>query len=167
MASSPFRRTSDEEPSDAYRARLRARLPRYPDEVLSQWHLQHGNVDQLWGWLEFETLDFAMQAWTLAKVAEQVRTLNEEATSSWAKDFNEGGITAASKLGIYMARVGTWPVPPIVLDNSSGLVLPKRNVALPRWCLLEGHHRLAYLRVLKSRNRALDEHRVWVARKRG
>lgn len=91
-----------------------------------------------------------------------MQTSNEPAVSSWGEAIRTEVEFQESELGSYMLTNDTWPVPPLVLDNSCGLVHPCGE-PLGRHHLLEGHHRLAYLRGLAEPPGLLKQelHSVW------
>jgi len=64
-----------------------------------------------------------------------------------------------------MLSEGTWPEPVIVLAPAEGCSYPNGQPLPQPYCLLEGHHRLGYLRAMALDGDPLQEmHRVWICR---
>ena len=63
-----------------------------------------------------------------------------------------------------MQENGTWPVPPIVLNYERDLYATNGRVLRAPYNLLEGHHRLGYLKNLAEQgDYILDQHKIWLA----
>lgn len=165
-----LRHRSDLQPFEAdslYQRRLQALLPNFPPPVIEDWILRHGDAAfELFGWLDYRRFYFEAYQRLTTFLQHEVRTDNEAAVECWSKLLREDeSFRRQSELGSYMLSRGTWPIPPILLDNSDGLVDPQGK-PLGRHHLLEGHHRLAYLRSLAMppaiETRPL--HKVWSVR---
>jgi len=160
-------RYDEEDPPEGdaeYARRLRALLPDFPAQVLADWILNHGrNAFREHGWLDYRQLRFALRDEPTA-FFDTVATSNDSAVGSWSHQFRTDPQFQQYDLGEFMAANGTWPVPPIVLDNTSGLTTPRGEI-LGRHHLLEGHHRLAFLRGLQTPPALAIQpvHSLWLA----
>lgn len=155
----------EDESKDQYEARLRAALPDFPSQVIRDWIVRHGeSAFQEHGWLDYRRLRFDLTEMPTSCLLQMVLTSNEQAVSGWSRAIRTDNDFQETRLGQYMLRAGTWPVPPVVLYNPSGLV-KAQGAALGRYHLLEGHHRLAYLKGLfiPPPIPALEFHEVWKA----
>lgn len=158
---------SEDEREDfqAYYKRISVLLPNFPEECLKQTMFQHGiHSLRLWGWLDPYSLSFREVLWSTEDVASQISSFNEPAVEDWKSQLSESRELSKNKLGSYMITSGTWPVPPIVLDNVGAIAAPD-GTSLTRYHLLEGYHRLAYLRALHENEHWTPkaEHRLWLA----
>ncbi|MNH35931.1 hypothetical protein D3C79_966740 [compost metagenome] len=64
-----------------------------------------------------------------------------------------------------MLSRGTWSEPIIVLAPAADACYPDGRPLPQPYCLLEGHHRLGYLRSMAEDGLALsDRHQLWVCR---
>ncbi|MNH33955.1 hypothetical protein D3C79_945160 [compost metagenome] len=64
-----------------------------------------------------------------------------------------------------MLSRGTWSEPIIVLAPEPGACYPDGQPLPQPYCLLEGHHRLGYLRSMATDELPLQpEHQVWICR---
>jgi len=92
-----------------------------------------------------------------------LRDSNEHDMGHWEKELREFPEVQQKRLGAFMINNGTWPSPPLVLDNAQGLRRPSGQ-SLSRYHLLEGHHRLAFLRGLAADQRwqAAPTHAIWL-----
>ena len=151
----------EKEDFERYYARVGPLLPNFPKSVLEDWLHRHAAFAfEQYGWLDYHSFRFEEETWPIERVA-LVRSGVEDTVNSWALDFHESD--RRDPLALYMTEHGTWPVQPIVLDNTSELRDPD-GLPLARLHLLEGHLRLAYLRGLALRNpeSVADRHRVWL-----
>lgn len=147
---------------EVYRARVSPLLPGWPDEVLLQWLFQHfAVVVARYGWLDFGTLSFAREVWPVQRILSSVRAFNEAAVESWKTLLFADADFYDSPLGTFMIEHGTWPVAPVVIDNAACFGMPDGK-AIHRWELIEGHHRLAYLRALAERDQVQATHALWL-----
>lgn len=134
----------ESEPIEAYLPRVRALLPNFPDDAISQWLFQHYEdaVDR-YGWLDFASLDFSLQTWPTDRL---IRTVHSWPKGNyirrWATFLRQSADLQDSSLGAAMIRGGTWPVPPLILHNEDGLSLPNGLPLGNPYHLVEGHHRL-------------------------
>lgn len=143
-------------------------LPHFPPEVLEDWiYRHHGDAVRTYGWLDFRRLRFEKQSWSTERIVSQIRSRIEDTVEGWARVFAEGSRAGhnhrKSRLGAIMVAQGTWPVAPLVFPDTSMMEVPS-GVVLQPCHLVEGHHRLAYLRAL-ARMPSFEpqpQHEVWV-----
>lgn len=158
---------SDVEPLDAYLPRARQLLPNFPEDVIGQWLYDH-YVDAVhqYGWLGFPALTFERACWPSSEILAQVRSWPEDdLTASWTIQLRTDQTFQRSRLGAYMIAHGTWPVPILALANEAATLALPNGVRLGApYHLLEGHHRLGYLRALvdDERWRAAPRHELWL-----
>lgn len=158
------RNYDDSESFEEYFALVCHVLPGLPAPVLRQLFYDHfqSTVDRL-GWLDFQEFIFREESWETSRIIDEVKAWNEEAVRCWKEAFYISSDWQVGLLVTYMYSQGKWPVPPVVIDNTMGLFAPSKG-HLARWELVEGHHRLAYLRALFEHPewRVEEKHRVWV-----
>lgn len=151
------------ESDDEYIKRLRILLPNFPPQVISDWIVCHGSsAFKEHGWFDFRLFRFELSKRPTHFFLNDVLTSNEPAIQDWALAIKTNRQFQEYNLGSYMITNGTWPVPPLVLDNPTDLIDP-RGDTLGRYHLLEGHHRLAYLKGLAMEPATANrrEHSVW------
>ena len=157
-------RISSGEPDEEYLARLRSHLPNFPDEVLTDWLLRHGRFALVYfGWLDYRQFRFTREEWQTSVILDLVISSNERDVDYWTQELREFPEVQQQCLGAFMINNGTWPSPPLVLDNTHGLRRPSGQ-PLSRYHLLEGHHRLAFLRGLAADQRwqPAPTHLMWL-----
>jgi hypothetical protein len=155
----------EEDYFEVYYERVSLVLPNFPSECLKQTLFDHGiNSLRLWGWLNPFKLTFREEMWSTEDIVAKIASFNDPAVQSWQHSLSAHKEFRESKLGSYMTRVGTWPVTPIVLDNTQA-ARSLDGSEMSRFQLLEGYHRLAYLRAVDASEEwtALPEHRLWLA----
>ncbi len=155
---------AESETFDEYYRRVRYLAPNFPKPVLKQWLFDHFNSTvNNFSWLAFEKLSFREESWETERIINTIRAWNEEAVTSWKKAFYTSPDWRTGRLIPFMYENGTWPVPPLVIDNFNGSIFPKQS-AITRWLLVEGHHRLAYLRALYENPEwtTTNQHSLWV-----
>ena len=161
----PHRNTDErviEEPL-AYAARMqRSLLPHWPTDILVDWLHWHERHIYQYASLGFENLHFRLETWSLERIpgAEAFRDPN------FIKDCGsiEAQIKAGGWLVKYMVEHGTWKTPIILLDTRGvpKVATSKQPLRFPVH-LLEGHHRLAFLNLLRDQPGTRPEHKVWIA----
>lgn len=153
-----------EESSEEYFERVFQQLPNFPPEVVSQWLFHHfDSVMHRYSWLDFHSLAFTLRTWSTGDILAKVTAWNETAVESWKKALLTNQSFQSSRLGRYMISEGTWPVPPIIFNNTTGIKMPDGS-EIAEWELIEGHHRLAYLRALNISDEwdVSTEHTLWI-----
>lgn len=152
------------ENAEEYFQRVNQQFPNFPPDVVTQWLFNHfDSVMQRYSWLNFPSLVFSRQTWKTEDILAKVTAWNERAVENWKKALLTDKGFQDSRLGRFMISEGTWPVPPIIFNNTKGIKMPDRS-EIAEWELIEGHHRLAYLRALAvSREwERRAEHPVWI-----
>jgi len=152
---------------DEYYERVKNLLPNFPKAVLKQWLFDHfESVINRYAWLRLEQLSFRQESWDTERIINEIKAWNELAVESWKSAFYRNPDFQIDPLVTFMRRNGTWPVPPILLDNKHGLRMPEQSV-IARWELIEGHHRLAYLRALyeSTPSNLEKQHSLWITTK--
>lgn len=153
-----------DESEDDYAMRLARELPYFPRDVLRDWLVRYGRCAfEHHGWLDYRAFRFEQVLRSTAFILKRVRSSNEPAIRSWASAIGSDPMHRNNGIGSFMLAKGTWSTPPIVLDNRDGLTSPNGE-RLARFHLLEGHHRLAYLRGLavESQSPILQSHPIWL-----
>ena len=121
---------------------------------------------RIYGWLDYRSFEFRSEQWTTQQIVDTVRSGNEPAVESWKNGLLITGRRSHRSLPLaqHMINHGTWPVPPLVFDNRDQLAEPDGNL-LSRYRLLEGHHRLGYLRAMHESAEFSPslEHKLWLA----
>lgn len=153
-----------EEFEDFY-SRVAGVVPNVPVEILNDWIYRHyDDAVRVFGWLELTQLQFQKQEWTTHQIVSQVRACNEKLVENWKVAYRDGGRAGQpfrqSKLGKFMRVQGTWPLAPLIMPNP----ITPDNFGSQWPLLVEGHHRLAYLRALyeSQEETLLSHHWVWL-----
>jgi len=149
---------------EQYYRRVKKHLPNFPKSVMKQWLFDHFQcVINQYTWLGFANLSFHRESWPTDKILNKIKAWNEPAVESWKQAFFIDPRFQNSSLGKFMLQEGTWPEPPLILNNSTSLHMPDNSV-ISRWELIEGHHRLAYFRSLfeKPEWPLSSEHNLWI-----
>jgi hypothetical protein len=145
---------------ESYRRRVSRLLPNVPVEPLRDWLHQHyeGIADD-WGWLPMERLRFAIESWDTTTILRDVAVTHPKSVESWYWSFRCRRNYQETSLGRFMIAHATWPTRPLILRVPAS----ERPAHILPLHLMEGHHRVAYLRALRddSRWRAADWHEVW------
>jgi hypothetical protein len=149
-----------------HRERIKHLLPNFPDVALKEWVWRHyGNAVSDYGWIGLPYLHFTPEAWPTDRILAAVHGWeNHGLIEHWTKYLRENPDALADWLGSKMINEGTWPEPPMIIENSMGLARPDGLRLGEPFHLMEGHHRLCYLHALVAdpRWQAQPEHRVLV-----
>jgi hypothetical protein len=151
---------------DEYFQRVSLVLPNFPPQVVSQWLYDHfDSFVQRYSWFDLGALTFSLEIWRTEEIIQRITAWNEMAVENWKKALLGHSGFQGSRLGQYMIDEGTWPVPPIVFCNNGDLKMPDGS-SIAESELVEGHHRLAYLRALEVSKvwSASPEHPLWILR---
>ena len=86
---------------------------------------------------------------TASEIQEFVRYDNNEPVTFWETQFDNCRANLQPfevEIFEHMIKNGTWPFPPVIIDNSNGFAnsLSKHALGSP-WHLIEGTHRVSYL----------------------
>jgi hypothetical protein len=161
------RNYNESESFEDYFGRVGHLMPNVPPAVLRQLFYDHfeSTVERL-GWLDFGGFSFSEESWDTTRIITEVTAWNESAVQAWKQSFWSSPDWRVGPLVTYMYAQGTWPVPPVVVDNRMGLCSPRKG-PLARWELIEGHHRLAYLRALFENPQwsVKKSHDLWIMTK--
>ncbi|HFK2926150.1 TPA: hypothetical protein ACGY8I_003438 [Aeromonas hydrophila] len=161
-----FRDESKTEALPDYLARVAPLVPFIPDNVLSQWIYRHWRgFESNWSFIDLARHQFECESWPTARIIEQTGSRHMEVVERWGEMLKHNRYVRRSWLGEYMLSQGTWSEPIIVLASAAGSSYPDGHPLPQPYCLLEGHHRLAYLRSMAEDAQPLQaEHQVWVCR---
>lgn len=156
--------------SPEYLMYLQKAFPQYPEDVLRQWFQRHGQqgMELFAEHLDLERLSFRRESWRLEQLsavtsrkADWLEVGPGSFGGSWLAEPEEA--RRRNWLVDQMARTGTWPTAPIVLeDGAMALGAPNARAGQP--LLLEGHRRMAMLLNFAWQGKAAEQHDVWVAR---
>ena len=160
----PFKGESlDTEPFDEWWARVGPELPHIPTCVAKNWiHAHWGKSPYVE--LPIDELRFVRQSWSIEQANRIFDDESLDRFSDWTKAAGvPGSFHAKHPVAQYMSEHGTWPVPIIVLDNPSELLMdPSNNQPFARFALLEGHKRTAYFRHFMQAGQVRAKHDVWL-----
>jgi len=151
------------EPWEHWRDRAQRMLPHFPDEVLEQWVYRHWKgVLCNWGWLDFQRMSFTRESWNTEDIVSKIKTPHDDVVSKFAQRMNNP-IFQRSWLVQNMQENGSWPIAPIVLHYERDLYATNGRVLKAPYNLLEGHHRLGYLKCLAEQGSYVQEkHDIWL-----
>lgn len=154
------------EPLEDYLARVKELAPQYPDCILKQWFHRHWDcVRSDWAWIGLPWLRFHREFWSTDRIYSNLSYSNKKNVDSWSAQFRNDRRLRESYLGEFMLEHGTWPVPIIIVHNNAGLTMPNGIPLTSPYDLLEGHHRLSYLRAMyeDGHNGLHQEHALWIS----
>ena len=153
------------EPWEQWRERVHGVLPQFPEEVLEQWVYRHWKgVLCNWGWLDFQAMSFTKERWSTDDIINQIKTPHDDVVSKFSSRMNNP-LFQRSWLVQNMQDNGTWPVAPIVLQYERDLYATNGRILKAPFNLLEGHHRLGYLKSIAENDGYLqDHHNIWLVR---
>ncbi|MGL4933125.1 MAG: hypothetical protein ACRC4P_07345 [Aeromonas sp.] len=161
-----FRDERQTEPLSAYLERVAPQVPFIPENVLSQWIYRHWRgFESNWNFIDLACHQFQCESWPTAQLVDQVGSRHMEVIERWGEMLRSNRYVRRSWLGEQMLSEGTWPEPIIVLAPAAGSSYPSGQPLPQPYCLLEGHHRLGYLRAMAHDGEPLQKtHRVWICR---
>ncbi|WP_421226161.1 hypothetical protein [Aeromonas enteropelogenes] len=161
-----FRDESKTESLSDYLARVALLVPFIPENVLSQWIYRHWRgFESNWSFIDLANYRFECERWPTERLITQVDSRHMEVIERWGEMLQNNRYVRRSWLGDYMLGHGTWPEPIIVLIPGEEDHHPSGQPLPGPCCLLEGHHRLGYLRAMARDSEPLQsEHQVWVCR---
>ncbi|HIF9208862.1 TPA: hypothetical protein ACX6QM_002098 [Photobacterium damselae] len=150
---------------DRWKQRAHMTLPNFPDDVLEQWLYRHWKgVMYNWGWLDFRGMVFTKETWSTEDILAKVQTPSQDVIDRLSQRMTNV-MFQRSWLVQNMTERGTWPVAPIVLDFERDLYASNGKILKAPFNLLEGHHRLAYLKGLVEQGEYVrDQHELWIAK---
>jgi hypothetical protein len=160
------RRTHEEE--EKYLARVRPILPNFPDDAIIHWLYRHNpQVLREYKWINFPSLSFRLETWSTERILAEVRHTNEPGVEIERRKLlqDRGDHQKLSRLAAYIVSNGTWPTPPLVIDNDRGARWPNGS-PIARFQAIEGMHRLGFLRALSQGSPELAvaraNHTLWL-----
>jgi len=148
-----------------YCSRMATFLPNFPAEVITQWFYEHwGQIDE-YAWLDYSTLKFTKEDWNSEKIMDSGIQKNRAVQidhQHFEDHITHEGIERISR---HFQSRGTWPVPPVFLENlAKNIKRPDGWVLTSPFYLLEGHHRCGLFWSFFGQNALRKTHYVWVAR---
>lgn len=150
-----------------YLSRIQPLLPNFPKEVIVQWFYDHNQQVEEYEWLDYPSLAFSQESWKTEQVP--VKDFgNVDAARTYMYHFFAKGLRTSRtlRLALYFEKFGTWPVPPVFLENQDGnLQFPHRLPCGTPYHLIEGHNRMALFLGYKQRIKLADSHAVYVVRR--
>lgn len=148
-----------------YLARVGPLAPFIPENVLAQWLYRHWRgFESNWSFIDLARHHFELQSWPRERLL-QIGSRHMEAIERWQELLSHNSYVRRSWLGDYMLHQGSWPEPIIVLATDEQSLYPDGRAMPVPYCLLEGHHRLAYLRAMTLEGAQLQPlHQVWLCR---
>lgn len=156
------------EEEDQYLSRVRPLLPNFPEDAIIHWLYRHNpQVLREYRWTNFSSLRFRLEKWSTDRILNEVEHTNEPGVEIERQKLlqDQGQYRKSYPLAAYMVSNGTWPIPPLVIDNDRGEAWPNGS-RIARFQAIEGMHRLGFLRALKEgapRFAALHpEHALWL-----
>lgn len=152
-----------EEPSD-YIHRMRQTLPNWPEELLEEWLYRHACCMEDYAFLNFEKFEFTLETWSLARIPGREAFKDESFCDSFQNIEERAQKNRHDWLAHYMLREGTWNTPIALLNNPGQYHFPTGEPLKYPYHLLEGHRRLSFLNSLRSLNKALLQHQVWIVK---
>jgi len=154
------------EDAEEYAKRIQlTALPYFPKEVLIEWFYRQPCVIEDYVFLNFETLRFERQIWSIEDLPGREAFRSETTCDHLCSAF-EQRLSNGDWLAWYMNDYGTWNTPILLLENLAGsLRFPNGEILKQPYHLLEGHTRRSFLIALRSLGKALQEHDIWLVRK--
>jgi hypothetical protein len=137
------------EPWEIYWPRVRHLIPNFPDVAAQQWLWRHYTSVLEFDWLWLPDLNFTLESWPLSRILAEIQGWpNHGLIESWTNYLRTNPQAENDWLVAQMVREGTWPQPPMVIENTTDLQRPDGFRLSAPFQLMEGHHRLGFLRAL-------------------
>ncbi|MBP4043387.1 hypothetical protein J9885_19595 [Aeromonas sp. SrichE-2G] len=161
-----FRDERQTESLTDYLARVSPLVPFIPENVLTQWIYRHWRgFESNWSFIDLASHGFECERWSTARIVGEIDSRHMEVIDRWGEMLRHNRYVRRSWLGEKMLSEGSWPEPVIVLASTAGDSYPNGQPLPSPYCLLEGHHRLGYLRAMAQDGEPLRaQHQVWVCR---
>ena len=149
-----------------YLDRVSPLVPSIPSNVLAQWIYRHWRgFESNWSFIDLASHRFECESWSTARIVGEIDSRHIEVIDRWGEMLRHNRYVRRSWLGEKMLSEGSWPEPVIVLASTAGDSYPNGQPLPHPYCLLEGHHRLGYLRAMAQDGEPLQaQHQVWVCR---
>ena len=135
-----------------YLSRVRPLLPNFPEDAIIHWLYRHNpQVIREYRWTNFSSLSFRLEKWSTDRILDEVEHTNEPGVEIERQKLlqDQGKYRKSYLLAAYMVSNGTWPIPPLVIDNDRGAAWPNGS-PIARFQAIEGMHRLGFLRALNE-----------------
>lgn len=148
-----------------YCKRINKILPNFPIPVITQLFFDHPQEINNLSWLDYKTLQISLHKWNKSEIPKNNYGKDSTVELFKNKYFNGGSsqILRYKKIGDYILKNGTWPIPPIFLENIEGKIMGGRGEKLGQpYHLIEGHNRLAQILGYIERGVANDYHFVYI-----
>ncbi|MGL6546463.1 hypothetical protein ACSZM6_17145 [Aeromonas caviae] len=149
-----------------YLDRVSPLVPSIPSNVLAQWIYRHWRgFESNWSFIDLASHQFECEHWPTAQIIEQIDSRHMEVIDRWGEMLRSNRYVRRSWLGDDMLHRGTWSEPVIVLATAPGTCYPDGHPLPHPYCLLEGYHRLGYLRSMAADGAPLQaQHALWICR---
>jgi hypothetical protein len=150
------------EDRNAHYRRVSCLLPNFPEDVLGQWIYEHWSDVGRFDWLNFPSLKFTADSWTTEQVKKS-GAARHEFVQMHRKHFESGdGGRRTERIAKYMRQHGTWPLPPLMVQNESGVLgFPGGGWFCSPYHPIEGQHRLGVFMSLATSGKLGSHHAVW------
>lgn len=153
-------------PFEEWWPRVREAFPHVPAEVARDWLHRHWRYST-YDWLASADYRFTRVEWASTDLR-SIR-INWNNFADQPEDVIDQGrylaerhrIVYGNDLAEYMIENGTWPVPPVILDNRDGHV-HKRYELPTTYVLVEGHRRFQIGSYLASTGRMVPQVNFWM-----
>lgn len=156
---------SAESPQQHYR-RLFQRFS-IPLEVVEQWlHPHYYNADSVknYGWMDYDQMRFE-ETFMSTRHLMELNIVKKYRTYVKTRKLNQpfDGFACVPKDIEHWREMGTWRVPPIVIDVQNLSAIPAHAELKGPFQLVEGHSRLGYLLAMHRTGRVTSDssHRVY------
>lgn len=150
---------------EAWWLRVRPLIPNWPSEVAEQWlHKHFRDAETEYGWLGWEHLRFRKATWETRDYLTRVRTPKLDMVDQWGVQILSEESRRKVPLQSLIWENGTWPTPPILMENPERISHPAGWPLGYPVHLVEGHLRTGYLRCLAEHHpdRLVPRHNVWL-----
>lgn len=157
------------------RIKLKHWYKKFPKEVFEQWiHPHHNNIFTLrnYSWINFEEIEFSLVEWNNEEI-EKIRVTDRfqdyvESRSNYS-DISE--FYCREQDLKHWKDIGTWRMPPIILDVSTlEKDFPDFSDLKETYQLVEGHSRLGYFKSMQNvqqfgKGNLAEKHKVYLMKK--
>lgn len=159
--------TRNVEPFETWYDRVKHLFPNFPEEVMQEWVYRHWKaVMYNWGWLDFKAMTFEKVSLSVTDI-NKIETPHQDVITRLSSRWSNP-LVQKSWLVEYMLTNKTWNSPPIVLQHTTVIEATNKRTFNPDMNLLEGHHRLAYLRAMVDNGSEVNNnHHIWLIKIEG
>ncbi len=163
-----FQSLSDNESWEEYYSRLKV-----TDEPNEKYFIKHVIFDHYeafvdrFPWFEFNSVDYRLEAWKAEIIDKRVKYDNGKELDFWYDHLVSKPDPRLTLLQ-FMIDESTWPLPIVLFDFSENLEFLSIREKLTQFHLIEGTHRVSYLKKMLIDGVISHEskHKVLVLRKR-